>query len=133
MICKKCGQEKQDEEFCKDKAAKSGFKALCRSCNKLKCKSYYESNKHRNKDNNLKRLYKITESEYNQMFTKQGGLCSICSRPENHMGRALSVDHDHKTGKVRGLLCNSCNRGLGLFLDEPERLRKAASYLESIQ
>jgi hypothetical protein len=60
------------------------------------------------------------------MVSKQGGICAICR--ETKIDR---IDHDHKTGKVRGLLCHCCNAALGLFRDLPDRLRAAAEYLEN--
>lgn len=68
------------------------------------------------------------------MRAAQNDLCAICGRPERSMlkgkVRRLAVDHDHKSSKVRGLLCADCNRALGLFQDDPDRLRMAAEYLE---
>ncbi len=68
---------------------------------------------------------------------KPDGVCAICKQPERAMSRqgtdrprALSLDHDHLTGKARGYLCLNCNRGLGAFEDEPSRLRKAAEYID---
>ncbi len=68
------------------------------------------------------------------MWISQDGVCAICRRPETFITTGqgpcrLSVDHDHKTGKVRGLLCRDCNVGLGNFGDSGERLRNAAAYL----
>jgi Autographiviridae endonuclease VII len=74
-----------------------------------------------------KKKYGLTRDEYEKLLTEQGGLCIICG---DEVGEALRVDHDHTTGKVRGLLCSSCNTGLGYFYDNPESLRKAAWYLE---
>lgn len=66
-----------------------------------------------------KRKYGITIDQYNEMLTKQNGVCAICGNPESRLmaGTAylLAIDHNHVTGKVRGLLCNSCNRALGLL------------------
>ena len=70
--------------------------------------------------------------EYDKMFTAQDGKCAICQRePEgNGVSRHnLVVDHDHETGKVRSLLCDFCNRGLGIFRDSPDSLIAAAAYL----
>jgi hypothetical protein len=68
------------------------------------------------------------------MEKAQNNLCAICGNPQHqfHKGtrKRLYVDHDHKTNKVRGLLCNNCNAGVGRFKDEPDRLRSAADYLE---
>lgn len=74
-----------------------------------------------------KKDFGITIEDYDKMFKKQKGLCAICGLPENKI--RLSVDHCHDTGEVRGLLCGSCNRGLGLFRDNCELLKKAINYL----
>jgi len=73
---------------------------------------------------NLKRLYKMTEEEYAIMYAQQGGYCAICKGAD-----PLNVDHDHTTGKVRGLLCTSCNAGLANFKDSVEWLIQAIKYL----
>lgn len=82
--------------------------------------------------NNLKK-YGITPAQYDAMLDAQDGVCAICGRPPKG-GRtssaSLHVDHDHKTGIVRGLLCNACNLGVGKFMDSPALLRIAAVYLE---
>lgn len=98
----------------------------------------YKNNKDRyksaSKKVSLKKEYNLTELEYKQMFEKRNSLCDICKKQETakHQSgiiKSLSVDHCHKTGKVRGLLCNMCNRGLGLFLDNTELLKTAINYL----
>lgn len=75
----------------------------------------------------LKKLYGITEAGYQRLYQRQGGCCAICR--EEVAGR-LHIDHCHKTGLVRGLLCGNCNRALGLMKDEPSRLLEAVKYLE---
>jgi len=70
-------------------------------------------------------------SPYQYMLGKQDGLCAIC-RKTCSSGKALAIDHDHKTGVVRGLLCGKCNRGLGLFCDSKELLLNAYTYLNKI-
>jgi hypothetical protein len=75
--------------------------------------------------------YGITEDQYQQIRELQRGVCAICERHQRY--RRLSVDHCHKTKKVRGLLCNWCNRSLGRYGDSPIRLRKAAEYLETFE
>jgi hypothetical protein len=78
----------------------------------------------------LIRAYGITVEEYNRMFFLQNECCAICSI-KLLRNRTTHVDHDHKTGKIRGLLCESCNQALGLFRDDPQRCRNAATYIES--
>ena len=74
---------------------------------------------------------------YQQMLHEQGGVCAICHQPETHRDglsgkpKYLAIDHDHKTGKIRALLCGNCNRGLGLFNDDIELLAKARAYVLS--
>lgn len=84
-------------------------------------------------DKQLQRYYGITASEYARMFAAQSGLCAICKRPETMAQRGkvkqLSVDHDHDTGAVRGLLCSACNRALGFFNDDMQRVADASAYL----
>jgi ribosomal protein L24E len=78
----------------------------------------------------LKREYGITAADYEALLVQQGGCCAICCS-EPSPDRRLSVDHNHVTGDVRGLLCQSCNSVLGYAYDNPERLRAAAKYLEA--
>ena len=81
----------------------------------------------------LKFKFSITIEQHKQLMVKQKGLCAICGEPENIQEkgkkRRLSIDHDHKTGQVRGLLCSQCNNGLGRFKDRPDLLISAANYL----
>lgn len=99
-------------------------------------KKYREDGKHRN--GLYKKQYGITLDEYNQMFANQKGLCAICHREErrvvrngvNENKRMLSIDHSHKTGAVRALLCSDCNPSLGGFKDDVEILKSAIRYLE---
>lgn len=78
---------------------------------------------------NLWRKYRIRPATYAIMLKAQGGLCGICNEPPTE-GKNLVVDHDHATGKVRGLLCNTCNIGLGGFKDTVGFLYAAVRYLE---
>lgn len=72
--------------------------------------------------------YGLTLEDYDAIFRAQGGVCAICSE-KCRQNALLSVDHDHSTGAVRGLLCHTCNTGLGMFSDDPDILRKAIEYL----
>lgn len=78
----------------------------------------------------LKHLYGLTEFAYQTLLNAQGGVCAICKGPESIPNRRLGVDHCHKTGRVRGLLCDRCNVGLGRFKDDASLLKKAVAYLE---
>lgn len=69
--------------------------------------------------------YGMTRQQLTALKEAQAGICLVCMNP-----RELVVDHRHACGTVRGLLCDTCNRGIGMFADDPERLRRAADYLE---
>lgn len=76
--------------------------------------------------------YGITLAGYDELLLKQGGVCAICGQLEKSKRKArLSVDHNHITGAIRGLLCAACNAGLGHFTDSPSLLRRAAGYLKN--
>lgn len=80
----------------------------------------------------LLKLYGITFQEWDQLLEAQQGKCAICGTTEPGSGHNyMATDHDHETGKVRGLLCHKCNRGLGLFGDDPDNLLNAYTYLAS--
>jgi hypothetical protein len=85
-------------------------------------------------EHQLKRSYSLTLEEYEARFAEQKGLCLICGNPETMIRHGklvrLAVDHCHRTGVVRGLLCSNCNRALGLLGDDPALARSAAAYLE---
>lgn len=78
----------------------------------------------------LWKLYGITQAQYEELLSQHVG-CWICGYVPRQGYRRLSVDHDHKTGLIRGLLCYRCNKGIGVFRDDPQRLRNAASYVAS--
>lgn len=86
--------------------------------------------KEKRKDYDLFRNYRITSQEYLQMLADQDFSCSICKCNVTGTGKVLVVDHDHSTGKVRGLLCGQCNSGLGMFKDSKENLAEAIKYLK---
>lgn len=90
-----------------------------------------EQKKRNQKNLDLKKKYKITLDDYEKLYEIQGGLCDICGKQESE--RLLSIDHDHKTGKVRGLLCSNCNLGLEMFKDNTSILLKAIIYLNKIE
>jgi len=122
VVCKRCEQQKPVSEF---PALPSG-KYLCREC-------LAEANH----ASTIRKLG-CTPDQYQELLKKQDGKCAICGISGGHRSRygkicKLSVDHDHKTGVVRGLLCNNCNRGLGRFKDSLTILQAAVRYLEREQ
>ena len=134
-ICRTCGEVKTREDFHKRSNRKSGLSHRCKSCVKeyKKQPNVKKRNKYVGWKSKLHAKYNITPDDYFKMYDEQKGVCKICSTPEpctSGTKSRFSVDHNHETGKVRGLLCNLCNRGLGFFYDNANLLRKAAKYLE---
>lgn len=141
--CTSCHHTKPLEAFQKRSGGKHGRNSKCKECYKAERKEWYATNresileKQRSYRENLehpreyylKRDYGITQADYDQMLHSQGGVCAICGGEET-VHRFFPVDHCHTTGKVRGLLCTKCNRGLGLLKDDYETVRKAAEYLK---
>lgn len=143
LTCIDCGIEKSITEFWKKGTPRTdgtyAYRADCRECGTYKRLHNYhheggkEKQKKRSFKNNLKK-YGITPENYQELFKQQEGKCAICSSSEVSVARRsynLFVDHDHKTGKVRGLLCHHCNTGLGHYKDNTETLQKAIEYLNA--
>jgi len=128
--CPRCGQEKNLSEFNKDKHTYLGYSIYCRFCNRQKARERYLNHKERHKDVQLKSHFDITLEMYKEMESGQDGGCAICGRTRAENGKSLAVDHCHTSGKVRGLLCNTCNTGLGMFNDSASILRQAVEYLD---
>lgn len=142
--CKKCKNLKDRLRYATDKNYRDKFKQYreqtkVKERNKEYSKEYRErqskdARKLRQKRYNLKRNYGLTIEEYNKMLESQQGVCAICGKEEyltDNKGqtRPLSVDHNHETGEVRGLLCDRCNRGIGIFYEDVDALEKAIQYL----
>ena len=91
-----------------------------------------ESAKRRLEDYNRFSKYNIDPAEYRSLLTQQNGVCAICREPgrKAHRGQDLCVDHDHRTGRVRSLLCGHCNSAIGFLRESPLLARAAATYLE---
>ncbi len=123
-VCFKCGSK----DLIPRKTRKSG--KICHPCNRAK-KAAYEAANPRYSTNKA-RFYGTgcTPEMYDQMLVEQGHSCRLCKTPQAELKTALHADHCHTTGKLRQLLCGSCNRALGLLKDSPERLREAADYIE---
>lgn len=91
---------------------------------------WYHNNKARVRENKLKRVYGLTLADYEAMLVKQGGRCACCpTTAEEEKNGVLVIDHCHKSGKVRGLLCNACNTAIGLFKEDLDAIGKAIDYL----
>lgn len=114
----------------KEKVRKAGRKYYKENPEKFKERKL--KYKKSNKNGHLKRNYGITLNEYNLLLQKQNYKCAICGskNPRGFSKKCLSVDHNHKTGKVRGLLCQPCNLFLGLIKDDKNILAKTIKYLE---
>jgi Recombination endonuclease VII len=97
---------------------------------KQRCKEYYYNNKDNVKNTYLQTNYGITLEDYNLFLEQQSEKCKICNK-NCPTGKSLAVDHNHETGKVRGLLCKNCNIGLGMFFDNLDFLEFAVLYLKS--
>ncbi|WP_162794104.1 endonuclease VII domain-containing protein [Streptomyces paludis] len=142
--CPKCAETKSTSDFHKDSGSKSGLCTYCKECNKAKARAWTKANPEKVKERGARRVwngeprayqlrykYGITVAEYDAMLASQGGVCAICGRPEaGRTGhRNLAVDHCHTSNQIRGLLCHSCNRALGLLQDSEEVLEKALRYI----
>jgi NMD protein affecting ribosome stability and mRNA decay len=115
---------------------KPGLQPRCKTCAAEETREWRKTKSTEFlKDSYYKRTYGISLEEFNLMWDNQKGRCKICEvtlQTRSHSPDSVVVDHCHTTGKVRGLLCNECNRGLGYYHDNPIALRKAAEYLENI-
>lgn len=101
----------------------------CRPCQRTKVAAWRAKNPEKNGASSRFRLTGCTHEQYTKLKLEQSGCCKICNRHESEFKIQLAADHCHKTGKVRGLLCTSCNRALGLFRDNTDVLISAIKYL----
>ena len=93
-------------------------------------REWRSKNREKRRNIELKHRFGITLEDYNNMFIQQEGKCKICKKHQTELKTTLHVDHDHTSGKVRGLLCKQCNFAIGYFQDDPQICRDAAIYLE---
>lgn len=120
--CRICGVDKEPCEFHSNKTYKSGYITKCRACAGIYAKEYREANPILL----LAKKYKIESSKVSELFEKAEG-CQICGDKQNR----LVIDHCHTTGKIRGLLCDLCNKGIGQLRDNSEIALKAHGYLKT--
>lgn len=138
--CYVCKKKKPISEFYHNKRKKDGYTSECKKCFNKQTKKYYNNNKDKykqyrrkayrpeiNKARTLKYRYGLTIKQHKEMYISQNGCCAICKNPIPYEN--INVDHCHITGKVRKLLCDSCNKGLGNFNDSTNYLRWAIKYL----
>jgi len=151
--CRKCGTTKPMLSFYAHRTTKDSRANYCMECQKAASRQWSRDNADKVKATNdahrlanpekrkrdhrqyWLKLYGLDQAQYEALLAEQGGTCAICERPERYVDkrtgelRKLSVDHDHKTNLVRGLLCGHCNRGIGQFDDNPLVLARASTYL----
>ena len=125
-------QEKIDNGYnlcnsCKEWKIFGKAKTYCKECCAERTRSRYNLEKQRSYL--LKKKYGITPEKYDEMLSEQDYKCYICHTHEDKIDRSLSVDHCHKTGKVRGLLCGNCNRFLGQIDDDINTAERLLEYL----
>jgi len=128
-VCCQCKLLKPMEEFAIEKRASTGRSSACKGCVNKRRRENRQLNAPKKRSSDLKYNYGITSVDYDILLEIQGGVCAICSNI-NRGSKPLSVDHDHLTLEIRGLLCVNCNFAIGSMHDNPVLLRKAASYLE---
>lgn len=148
-ICRICNVNKPLDFFHirKHRKGRIGHRSECKSCQQIYKKNYFEANKEaqlakqkanynpqKEREECLKRHYGLKLSDYEQMMLHQKGVCAICKKAETVLSsngkiRPLSVDHSHSEGYIRGLLCSSCNTGIGFFKDNVMILKEAIKYL----
>lgn len=126
-VCTKCEKMRTFKFFYTQRKSPDGLLSKCIDCALEEAKQQRKIGSGRIREAHLQKKYKIGVVDYDRMFAEQGGACAVCGEEEEGY---LHVDHDHTTGKVRGLLCKSCNIGLGMFKDSQGRLANAIDYLE---
>lgn len=106
--CTACKKFKSIDKFHKRTRCKDGLNYYCKKCQNEINNKRHQINPRKTRNDRLKNRYGITLEQYDRMFENQDGVCAICGGLNDH-GRRLCVDHNHKTGKIRGLLCANCN------------------------
>lgn len=137
-ICTRCKTEHPATYFykgmyeCKDcsRERHKKWRADNRERHNELCRNWHRADPIRSRTHELKKKFGITHDDYLKMLKDQGGKCLICGNESAGDRAHFSVDHNHNTGKIRGLLCTKCNRGLGCFNDSLVLMRKAVRYLE---
>lgn len=138
--CADCGETKQVSEFYRIGKGMIGYRPYCKPCQKAKRRAAYEraGGKDVPYTQLLRQRYGITLAEYNAQLRRQAHRCAICRRPEtmrykNGTLRRLAVDHDHVTGRLRGLLCHRCNILVWAFEENHTTLTAIEDYLDAFR
>lgn len=129
----KCKEEKSLFEFNNHKNGKYGKHHYCKICLRSEKNERYKNNEvyqTKIKENNYKRNYNLTLETRNKLLEQQGGCCKICDKNLNINKKSTHIDHCHKTGEVRGILCNNCNTTLGKVNEDIVILKKMIEYIE---
>lgn len=140
-LCGKCQTTKPlDDFYVLRKKGRTYRQSWCKPCLRETNQQWKKANpdavKAADRRKVLKKRYGITTSDYNKLLSEQNGGCGVCGKPERTIQRAgspvqfMAVDHDHDTGRLRGLLCQSCNRTLGNMGDNLEGVMRFVAYLE---
>ena len=124
-FCPDCKTVKPIDEFPRNRGDRSGYHSYCKPCHNARGVETKQRLYGGNREYHLRRRYGIGEKEFGELLAEQGGVCAICgaANPEH-------VDHDHRNGWVRGILCFNCNGGLGQFRDNVGHLSEAITYLK---
>ena len=135
--CSVCHQIKPLSSFWADKILRSGYCSQCKNCKGSRHKKWRDSlrgNASREKAYREQTWrnegFKLTVAEYDSKYIKQKGRCAICGKHQSEMKNKLSVDHNHATGRVRGLLCGGCNLYIGILETNSNKFQKAQKYLK---
>lgn len=133
LTCTVCKETKPEDQFSRRSNRPKGHISHCKDCDKNKWGGRWKPKMQRGYK--LKRAFGLSLEDYQQMLDRQGGVCAICKQPETTKSNTggdknLSVDHCHKTGKIRGLLCHHCNTGIGKFNDNVDLLEAAIKYIK---
>lgn len=128
-----CGKEKYITEFYVRNKITMIHHSSCKECDKVRVRARHKANPDRTRNNDLKRKYGITLKEHQKMYDEQNGVCAICGSEGDGKWKKLCVDHNHKTGKVRKLLCRNCNMVLGQVDDSVQTLQTMIQYLQKYQ
>lgn len=126
--CARCREVKERSHFSRSAKHPTGLHSWCRTCCSEQKRTRYQRDRELINLRSRASRFGITVDELSRLIEKHGGRCAICAGPCS-TGRQLAIDHDHRTGRVRGLLCANCNRGIGLLRDSPAIALAAAEYL----